>query len=105
MILSEKQFEADTPKPGEEARVAASDPARDVPEQDIADNLWMQEAWLLEVAVIPVRVVALHAQVQVVRDSYVINMVVYHCQLNWYGQTQKWNKIPKLVEHILVYFS
>ena len=42
MVLGQEELQADSSEPGEEAGVAASNPARDVPEQNETDNLEKQ---------------------------------------------------------------
>ena len=39
MVLGQEELQADSSEPGEEAGVAASNPARDVSEQNETDNL------------------------------------------------------------------
>ena len=39
MVLGKEELQADSSEPGEEAGVAASNPARDVSEQNETDNL------------------------------------------------------------------
>ena len=39
MVLGKEELQTDSSEPGEEAGVAASNPARDIPEQNETDNL------------------------------------------------------------------
>ena len=39
MVLGKEELQAESSEPGEEAGVAASNPARDIPEQNETDNL------------------------------------------------------------------
>ena len=39
VVLGKEELQTDSSEPGEEAGVAASNPARDVPEQNETDNL------------------------------------------------------------------